>query len=119
MYYIKSRFEFLQEGLSLSTAKKYRKEWDENKWKDIFQKYTDDPRAYRIYLPFVAAKVEANAPPQVDNFLNSIGWGVDDYGLGLAKEKSTGRAMKIGKLINKYGDSETLKIFTGGPGRLK
>jgi hypothetical protein len=119
MKYVKSRKDFLGEALSLSTAKKYRKGWDENQWKSLFQEWTDDPRAYRIYLPFVAPKVDAGAPPQIDNFLDSIGWNVDDYRLGLAKEKSTGRAMKIGKLINKYGDRETLKIFTEDPGRLK
>ncbi len=119
MKHIKAYSNYLTEALALSTAKKYRKGWDESQWKSLFQQWTDDPKAYRIYLPFEPAQVEAEVPPAIDNFLHSVGWEVTDYNLGLAREVSSGRAMKIGKIINKEGDRDLLKIYTEDPGRLK
>jgi hypothetical protein len=119
MKYIIPYSSYLTEALKLSTAKEYSKGWDKSRWESLFQRYTEDPKAYRIYLPFVPAKVEAEVPPVIDTFLNSIGWAVTDYHQGLAREESSGRAMKIGKIINKEGDDTLLKIYTEDPGRLR
>ena len=119
MKYIKLYSNYLTEALALSTAKKYSKGWDTSRWRDLFQKYTSDLKAYRIYLPFEPAKIIAEIPPIIDNFLHSIGWEVTDYHRGLAREESTGRPMKIGKIINKEGDDNLLKIYTQDPGRLR
>lgn len=119
MKHLKNYSDYLKEALSLSTAKKYTKGWDSTRWRDLFQQWTDDPKAYRIYLPFEPDRVDAQVPEPVDSFLDGIGWEVEDYNSGLAKERSSGRSMKIGKLINKHGDPELLKVFTGDPGRLR
>ena len=119
MKYIKLYSNYLTEALALSTAKKYTKGWDSNRWKGLFQRYTDDPKAYRIYLPFEPTGVQVEVPPAIDNFLDSVGWEVTDYNLGLARERSSGRAMKIGKIINKEGNRDLLKIYTEDPGRLR
>ena len=111
--------EFITEALKLSTAKEYVKGWDKSKWKDLFSRYTDDPRAYRIYLPFTHVQLAVQSPTQIENYLNSIGYSVEDYNLGLARDSRSNRIIKIGKLLNQYGEEELLDLYQGDPTRIK
>jgi hypothetical protein len=65
----------------------------------------------RIYLPLKGeSKLETGAPQPIQFFLSKEGYEIVDYPKGIAKNKE-GRLIKIGKLLNKKGETELLKSF--------
>jgi len=108
----------LTEKLPLSTAKKYVKGWDKSRYEEIFKKYTDDPKAYRIYLPLQAPRsLKANViQKKVEDVLNSKGYTLSDYvgGYAIEKDKEKPRIMKIGKLLD---DEELRQKFANDSAR--
>jgi hypothetical protein len=99
----------LIEKLALKTAKKYVKGWDKTRYHDIFSKYTDDPKAYRIYLPLEASSKKITSPTmkKIELALEPKGYIISDYvgGYAIEKDKEKPRIMKIGKLL----DNEILR----------
>lgn len=119
MRYLLEYTEFITEALKLSTAKEYTKAWDKSKWKDLFSRYTDNPKAYRIYLPFTHVQGYVPTPPPIENYLISIGYSVEDYKAGLARDSKSNRVIKIGKLLNQYKESSLLNLYQSDPTRIK
>jgi len=90
----------LNEKLSLSSAKRYAKNWDKTRYSEWFG------GKYRIYLPLkkkMDDKFELPIPNNVNSVLYYEGFEVVDYGNGLAK-KTDGddkRVFKIGSILQK------------------
>lgn len=106
--------------LSLSALKpsQYRefvKEWDRNRYKDIFKKYTDDPKAFRIYLPLANSTKAVKAPAPLLRHITTKGYVIDDYVAGYAVDKKDPkRRVRIGKLLT---DETLKKKFASDPQR--
>lgn len=98
-------FDFLAEALPLSVAKTYRKEWDPFKYESLFRRFTDDPKAYRIYIPLEAEKTEKEVvvPPSISKALFDAGFTIEDYIEGFAKKGN--QRIKIGKILQRIDPS--------------
>ena len=78
--------DILLEALPLSVAKKYTKLWKPEYAKALFQKYTNDPKAYRIYFPLEENTSEKLAvPKEIKDYLNDKGYEILDYKEGIAE----------------------------------
>lgn len=120
-------FDVLNEALPLSTAKSYRKSWDPFKYESLFRRFTDDLKAYRIYLPLtmgVTHNSEVDIPHNIWREISSKGYNTDGehYIKGIAFKHSAadpeGRAprkISIGKLLAK--NPELKKEFDNDPQR--
>lgn len=110
------RLRELFESLPLRQSIDFRKYWDPNTYKHIFRKYTDNPKAFRIYLPLVGADTPTNSEvkPSVERALNQINYDLIDYEKGYAKSSSDNRTVKIGKLIK---DPVLLQKYNNDPAR--
>ena len=95
--------ELITEAIRLRHAKKYRKVWNPNLYKDIFTKWPGmkDRNSFRIYLPYDNSKVKTvTIPTDIKNYLKEKGYEIQDYLKGLAIQKDTKRIMKIGRLLS-------------------
>ncbi len=103
--------DLLTEKLAPSIYRKYVKNWDKDRYKDIFLKYPHDRNAYRIYLNIDSS---TGLPPDNDvlTFIKNKGYDVHDYSLGLAKKGN--RVIKIGKIID---DQNIKKKYDNDPAR--
>lgn len=122
-------FDVLNEALPLSTAKSYRKSWDPFKYESLFRRFTDDPKAFRIYLPLVAGPVhisEVDVPHNIWREISLKGYTTDgaNYIKGIAfkskaddseKDGRPPRQISIGKLLSK--SPELKKEFDNDPQR--
>jgi len=94
--------EFIIESLKPSEYRSIVKNWDNEKFADIFNSgnFKTDRKGYRIYLPLKKStkKIE-QVPVEIQNALSEKGYEIADYKTGLAKEKNGKRVMKIGKLL--------------------
>lgn len=107
----------LFEALPMSTAKQVRSAWDASQYEDLFKKYTDDPKAYRIYLPLVEGEKTTHDPAiqaAVEKEVKAQGFNVTDYAGGYAASDDSQRKIRIGKLIDK---PTLLKAFNNDPAR--
>lgn len=98
--------------IPLSKVRKYRKAWKPSRYEDLFKRYTDDDKAFRIYLP-MATKTprRPHTPIAIVRALAARGYEVFDYVKGLAIDtKTKKRQMKIGKVLK--NDPTPLKKFT-------
>ncbi|AVH85060.1 hypothetical protein RsoM2USA_132 [Ralstonia phage RsoM2USA] len=107
----------LMEALPLSTARDYSKNWDKERYADIFRRFTSDPKAYRIVLDLdtksKAPKVKV--PTVIDREVKKQGYEVEDYVSGIASKDDGKRKIKIGKLLADNPDAQ--KLFANDPQR--
>lgn len=111
--------QFLNEKLLPSQFRKYVKEFDTERYKDIFnkfkQQYDGDKNAYRIYLPLVTGKNELK--DKIENLLKDNGYVDVDYFKGTCRGENTQNQSKIGKILTRLKENELLKKFGEDPKR--
>ena len=109
-------FDILTEALPLSLARKYRKKWDPMKYHELFSRYTDDPKAYRIYLPLIQpgskATAVVKAPEHIQKAIEDAGFVIDDYLEGMASKGN--QKIKIGKILQRV-DPKLKNEFDSDP----
>ena len=104
------------EALPLSTARDYSKNWDKERYADIFRRFTSDPKAYRIVFDLdVKAPSKIKIPTIVDQEVKKKGYEVEDYLSGIASKDEGKRKIKIGKLLADNPDAQ--KTFANDPQR--
>ena len=108
-----SFINYITEELGLSQIRSYMKDFNRERYDDIFQ------GEYRIYLPYEKTRKFAHLYPDkakvnkdIIEYLDSIGFEIEDYTKGLAKNKS-GRLLKIGRLLK--NEPELLKVYENDP----
>lgn len=96
--------DLLTESIPLDLAKKYRKAWNPDFYKELFMSYPEnqrDRRGYRIYLPYeIIEKSAPIAPKNIRAEIKNKGYEIIDYIDGKAKQIHGSRIMKIGKLLS-------------------
>jgi len=111
----------LTEAISLSQYKdvvkdsKIGKEY-QDRYKDLFSKYSHDKNAYRIYFDLKPEESEEKLKPpsEINRFLFNKSIELVDYKKGLVKDKY-GREVKLGKVLKE--NPELLKKFNEDPQR--
>jgi hypothetical protein len=121
MRYIKPIYNFInEEALPLNVAKKYvamgknRPSWLVDKLNELFD------NQQRIYIPvdYSEDKKVSRTQKEIERILNTNGYSIKNYNLGIAYEtKNPKREIRIGKILNKIGDTFNLKLFTEDPDR--
>jgi hypothetical protein len=111
--------ELLSESIPLDLAKKYRKAWNPDFYKDLFMSYPENQRdrhGYRIYVPYeIIEKSSPLVPKNIKAEIKNKGYEIIDYIDGKARKINSGRIIKIGKLL---GDQPLLqKQFNEDPQR--
>jgi len=116
MRYLKPIYNFInEEALPLNVAKEYvaygkdRPSWLVDKLNELFD------NQQRIYIPveYETIKKVSRLQKDIERTLNTLGYKIKDYGLGLAyKIDNPKRIVRIGKLLNSIGDTFSLKLFT-------
>lgn len=107
----------LFEALTLSLAKGFVKGWNKNRYKTIFKKYAQDENAYRIYLPLLKppTQTKVTVPLEIKTQIEDSGYEIDDYSVGIAKNKDGSKKIKIGKLL--ADKPELAKLFANDKNR--
>ena len=92
--------QFVLEALAPSEYRNIVKGWDKSKLEKEFKssKLEKDRQAYRLYFPLGTAPAPIKIPVDVSSELADLNYDVDDYTKGLAKHRTTGRVIRIGKL---------------------
>ena len=113
------RYYELFESIPLNLAKKYRKQWNPELYKNIFANWNGlkDKNAFRLYLPYDNnIKQNYDIPMEIVNYLQDKGYEIQNYVSGIAnKINDNNRFIKIGKLLT---DNPKLKnIFDNDPQR--
>lgn len=100
--------------LSLTQARKYAKGWDKGRYAEAF---TENGKArYRMYIELAARETNhVQAPEEVEETLEQLGYTVEDYISGIAVDSSGKRRMRIGRLLAKH--PEVKKLFERDPVR--
>lgn len=102
-------------ALKPSQYREFVKEWDRGRYKELFKKFTNDPKAFRIYLPMKTPTAPVKAGAKLQQYISRKGYVVDDYVAGYAVDKKDPkRRVRIGKLLD---DPEIKKSFEGDPKR--
>lgn len=86
--------------------------WDKDRYKDIFQEYTDAPKAYRIYLSILQSKPKKERIPipiPIKKYVENKGYVIESYIEGIAVTKDGKTKIKIGKLLKE--DPSLLNTF--------
>lgn len=96
-----------------------RKLYNPKLYEKLFKFWTKKDRAYRIYLPVGKAAKPHNTQGRkaVEDYLNSVGYQVEDYLIGMAVHKDNGRTMKIGKILSKGKQTELKRVFDNDKSR--
>ncbi len=107
--------QFLTEKLMPSQFRKYVKEFNRERYDNIFkkskEKYDGDRNAYRIYLPLIEDSINYNPEKnKIENFLKSKNYTDIDYINGVCRYKDAKNMSRIGKILSKF-DENLLKIF--------
>lgn len=113
MKYIKK----FTEALKPSQFRKYVKEFDRERYADIFKKYDGDKNNYRVYLPLIGEPTLKNPIElEVTNFLNDNGFEIVDYIKGTCKATDAKNLSKIGQILTRK-KSDLLNKFVSDPER--
>jgi hypothetical protein len=112
------RYYELFESIPLDLAKKYRKQWNPELYKNLFANWNGmkDKNAFRLYLPYDKNNIKQNVdiPTEIVNYLQDKGYKIQNYVSGIANKINDNRFIKIGKLL---ADNSKLKIFDNDPQR--
>lgn len=112
------------EALKLSQYKDWEDEADwkmVNFFRDYFRKnYKNVSRnGYRLYIPieinFEKAKIDP--PVEITTWLGWYGYFHVDYRKGTCRDKRDGREIRLGRLFQREGREDLLKIFMSDPKR--
>jgi len=103
------KLQQLLEALKPSQYRNLVKGWDKSKYADLFG------RKYRIYIPLGEKSKDVKVNPQVENFVKSQGYEIEDYLTGIASKDNGKRKIRIGKLL--ANETELKKIFDNDSSR--
>ena len=105
-------------AIPLRMVKPYVKAFNRTRYAHIFNKYGSGKtkNKNRIYIPVGQnLKVEkVKVPAIIEQELDSLGYEVENYTTGIAKQISSNRSMRIGKLLK---SDEAKKTFANDPAR--
>jgi hypothetical protein len=114
----------LQEALKPSQFRKYVKDFNRERYTDIFKKLGDefehDKNYYRIYIPL--GKEEKSGPvsnveKEVTDFLTQNGYQVLDYIKGIVKFGDAKNTTSIGKVLTRLKADDLMKKFVSDEAR--
>jgi uncharacterized protein YfcZ (UPF0381/DUF406 family) len=121
-------YEKYTESLKISQFRKYVKEFNKDRYLDIFKqigdRYEHDKNYYRVYIPLGKEIVKvyiSDIHKEIDNFLKNNDCRIIDYVKGSAKFNNSKNETTIGKilfrlknkdLMNKFVSDEKRKILT-------
>jgi hypothetical protein len=111
-------FKNFNEALKPSQFRKYVKEFDRERYLDIFKKlgdkYEHDKNYYRIYIPLVKEEIKgyvSKTHEEIDKFLKENDCQIVDYVKGSAKFNNAKNETTIGKLLSRFKNEELSKEF--------
>ena len=114
----------INEALPPSKFREYVKEFNRERYSDIFKtlgdKYDHDKNYYRIYIPLVEEKKEgpiSEVQKEVESFLQQNGYQVLDYIKGVAKFGESKNTTTIGKSLTRLKNDELMKKFVSDESR--
>jgi hypothetical protein len=106
------------EALKPSQFREYVKEFDRNRYLDIFKKigdkYDHDRNYYRVYIPLIKKPIKgyiSDTHKEVDSFLKDNNCQLLDYIKGKAKFNDSKNETTIGKLLTKLKNEDLNKKF--------
>jgi len=99
----------LLEALKSSQYRNLVKGWDKSKYADLFG------GKYRIYIPLGEKSKDIRSNPEVESFVKSQGYEIEDYLTGIASKDNGKRKVRIGKLLAK--EPELKKLFDNDSSR--
>jgi hypothetical protein len=106
-------FNKFNEALEPSLFRPFMKNFDKERYADIFKKYEGDRNHYRIYLPLVdddiKDDVKNSVEIEVEKFLNEKGYEIVDYIDGTCKTDGSKNLSKIGKILNRFSKDKEIK----------
>lgn len=96
-----------------------RKLFNPKLYEKLFKHWTKKDKAYRIYLPVgkTAKPHQTQGRKSIEDYLDSVGYMVEDYLIGMAVHKDTGRTMKIGKILSKGKQADLKRVFDNDKSR--
>ena len=99
-------------AVPLSIARPYLKNFKRH-YPEIFNRFGSGVKKDRIYFDLDKDKVAkpAKPPKEVSDYLANIGYEIENYSLGIARD-AKGKTKKIGKIIQ---DKDVAKIFANDP----
>jgi len=114
----------INEALPPSQFRPYVKEFNRERYSDIFKtlgdKYDHDRNYYRIYIPLVEEKKEgpvSEVQKEIEDFLKQNGYQVLDYVKGIAKFGESKNTTTIGKALTRLKADELMKKFVSDESR--
>ena len=120
--YVLNFNEWLNEAISIKQAKKYTKAWPKeikHRLDDVFGLDEKGRDRNRLYFPlgselFSSKTVQNSISKEVAEYLDSIGYEIEDYKAGYCKKIDSEKKniVRIGKILSgKDGNSDLLKKF--------
>jgi len=103
------KLQQLLEALKPSQYRGLVKGWDKSKYADLFG------GKYRIYIPLGEKSKEVKPNSEVESFVKSQGYEIEDYLTGIASKDNGKRKIRIGKLLAK--EPELKKLFDNNSSR--
>lgn len=103
-------------AVPLSIVKQYFNKNFTRHYQEYFKSYGSGEKKDRIYIPINSGLSNDNikAPKEIVEYLDSKGYIVESYAAGMARNKSNGRTLRIGKLLE---DREVKSIYDGDSSR--
>jgi len=116
--------KMVNEALKPSQFRKYAKEFNRERYSDIFKtlgdKYGHDRNYYRIYIPLQSSSQEgpvSETQKEVTKFLEDNGYKVLDYVKGTAKYGDSKNVTTIGKALSRLKSDALMKKFVSDESR--
>ena len=110
-------YEMLAEALKFSQIRPYMKDWDRERYGDIFKnpKFKHDKNGYRVFFP-IETRISDNTEKspthiEIEKFLNENGFEIVDYIKGIVRNTEKNQNIKIGKVLNKLKATDLLNAF--------
>jgi hypothetical protein len=103
------KLQQLLEALKPSQYRNLVKGWDKSKYTDLFG------GKYRIYIPLGEKAKDVKPNSEVESFVMSQGYEIEDYLTGIASKDNGKRKVRIGKLLSK--EPELKKLFDNDSSR--
>lgn len=103
-------------AVPLSLVKQYFNKNFTRHYQEYFKLYGSGVKKDRIYIPINSGISNDNikAPKEIVEYLDSKGYMVESYAAGTARNKSNGRTIRIGKLLE---DEKVKSIYDGDSSR--
>jgi hypothetical protein len=96
------KIQQILEALKPSQYRNLVKGWDKSKYADLFN------NKYRIYIPLGEKVKDVKPNSEVESFVKSQGYEIEDYLTGIASKDNGKRKVRIGKLLTKEPDLKKL-----------